>query len=183
MDPRVRCIIVDDEPLAIKLIQKHIELMPVLELRGSFQNPLEAFEFLKKDSVELVFLDIQMPILTGIDFVKTLQTPPSIIFTTAFRQYAVESYELEVIDYLIKPIPFKRFFKAVNKFLNQKGIREAVVEKEEAPLHSKNHIYVNENKKHIKVEFDDILFVESIKDYVRIHISDKRIITKDRMGR
>ncbi len=181
-DFNIKCIIVDDEPLAIQLIEGHIEQIPGLELLASYKNALDAFESLKTAPVDLIFLDIHMPVLTGIDFVKSLQSPPGIIFTTAYRNYAAESYELNVIDYLIKPITFIRFFKAVAKFSNQ---YEKSVQIRETPVANPfptEYIYVNSNKKYIKVEFEQILYVESIKDYVRIHTSEKSITTKDKIS-
>jgi len=179
----LKCLIVDDEPLAIKLMQRHVEQMPGLELITSFQNPLEAYAFLKNETIDLVFLDIQMPVLTGLDFVKSLQNPPAIIFTTAYRNYAVESYELDVVDYLVKPISFNRFFKAVNKFISQKNTKKpSIISPNIIEISSPTHIYVNSNKKHIKVNFSEILYVESIKDYVRIHTSDSSIMTKDKIS-
>ena len=179
----VKCLIVDDEPLALLLIEKHISQIPQLEIVAKCQNALEAFEILKQEKIDLLFLDIQMPVLTGLEFAKSLPNRPSIIFTTAYREYAVESYELDVVDYLLKPISFSRFFKAFNKYLNmqkQGGNTQAipVTTKETSP----NFIYVNSNKKHIKVLFDEILYIESIKDYVRIHTNDQRIITKDKIS-
>lgn len=186
MTETVKCLIVDDEPLAIMLIETHIAKIPQLEIVASCQNPLEAFEILKQGNIDLLFLDIQMPVLTGIEFAKSLKHPPSIIFTTAYRQYAVESYELNVVDYLLKPIPFTRFFKAINKFLDSRETKEVAPVVIQTPVTSKdnapNFIYVNSNKKHIKILFQDILFVESIKDYVRIHTPDQRITTKDKIS-
>ena len=188
---QVRCIIVDDEPLAIQVIKKHVEQMPQLELVATFQNPLQAFELIQKEEIDLVFLDIHMPVLTGLDFVKALKKAPSIIFTTAYRNYAVESYELDVIDYLVKPIPFTRFFKAVNKFLNQLTSKTVDDNPNPTPPHQQisspanqqtNQIYVNANKKQFKVEFENILYVESIKDYVRIHTTGKNVVTKDKIS-
>ncbi len=181
-DFNIKCIIVDDEPLAIQLIEGHIEQVPGLELVASYKNALEAFESLKKEHVDLIFLDIHMPVLTGIDFVKSLHSPPGIIFTTAYRNYAAESYELNVIDYLIKPITFTRFFKAVAKFTNQyqQSVKPIEIAVKNEVLN--DHIYVNSNKKHIKVEFEQILYVESIKDYVRIHTAEKSITTKDKIS-
>jgi len=185
MSELIKCIIVDDEPLAIKLITRHINELPNLVLVDSFQNPLEAFDLLKKEAIDLIFLDIQMPVLTGIDFVKSLPNPPGIIFTTAFRNYAVESYELNVVDYIVKPITFTRFLKAVNKFIAQKSpsaISPPSTPPSSDSSKSNNHLYVNSNKKHIKINFDQILFVESIKDYVRIHKYKKNIITKGKIS-
>lgn len=175
------CIIVDDEPLAIKLIKRHVDEIPSLNLIATCGNAIEAFEVLKKESIDLIFLDIQMPTMTGIDFVKTLQNAPSIIFTTAYRDYAVESYELNVVDYLLKPITFTRFFQAVNKFLEQQETTTTVVTIPEVD-NSNDHLYVNSNKKHIKVEFDQIKYIESIKDYIRIHSDGKNIITRERIS-
>lgn len=186
MSERIKCIIVDDEPLAIKLMTRHVNELPGLILVDSFQNPLEAFDLLKKEAIDLIFLDIQMPVLTGIEFVKSLPNPPGIIFTTAFRNYAVESYELNVVDYLVKPITFTRFLKSVNKFTAQRSapITQTPTADITLPVSNKknNHLYVNSNKKHIKIDFEKILFVESIKDYVRIHTKQKNIITKDKIS-
>lgn len=185
MSELIKCIIVDDEPLAIKLITRHVNELPGLMLVDSFQNPLKAFDLLKKEAIDLIFLDIQMPVLTGIEFVKSLPNPPGIIFTTAFRNYAVESYELNVVDYLVKPITFTRFLKSVNKFIDQQSvstIQPSISSSPISPNKISTHLYVNSNKKHIKVDFDQILFVESIKDYVRIHTPQKNIITKDKIS-
>ena len=176
-----KCVIIDDEPLAIQVLANHVTQVPDLELVNSFQNPLEAFEMLKTTEIDLIFLDIQMPLLTGIDFVKSLQNPPAIIFTTAYRNYAIESYELDVIDYLLKPITFTRFFKAINKYksLHKKTI--SIKAPTVTPMVN-DHIYVNSNKKFIKVLIKEILYVESIKDYIRIHTPEKNIITKDKIS-
>jgi len=174
----IKCIIIDDEPLAIQILERHIAQIPDLELVTTFQNPVPAFDLLKQTAVDLIFLDIQMPLLTGIDFMKALQNPPKVIFTTAYRNYAIESYELDVVDYLLKPISFTRFFKAVNKV---KNLTQHVVPSE-IPVQQEvthDHLYVNSNKKFIKVNFEDILYIESIKDYVRIHTETQKIMTKD----
>lgn len=177
----IQCIIIDDEPLAIAVIKSHVAQVPDLKLVATFQNPVEAFEILKAESIDLIFLDIEMPLLTGIDFAKELQGAPKIIFTTAYRHYAIESYELDVIDYLLKPISFTRFFKAINKCRTStttSSVPEIPVQKE--LVH--DHIYVNANKKYIKVLFDDILYIESVKDYIRIHTTSDRVITKEKLS-
>lgn len=176
----IKCLIIDDEPLAINVIEAHLKQITEVDLLGTFQNPLKAFEFVKEHEVDLIFLDIEMPILTGVDFVKSLDHPPKIIFTTAHRDYAVMSYELNVVDYLLKPISFIRLFKAINKYKELAGSQTIEVPKEEEASH--DHIYVNSNKKFIKISFDEILYVESIKDYVRIHLKDKTVITKGSIG-
>ena len=178
----IKCLIVDDEPLAIQIIAQHLSQISDAELMATFQNPIEAFDFIKENEIDLLFLDIQMPLLTGIDLIKSLSAPPKVIFTTAFRNYAIESYELDVVDYLLKPITFIRFFKAINKYRSLVQLPIAVEEapKETAPIN--DHLYVNANKKYIKVLFEQINYVESIKDYIRIHTDKEAIMTKDRIS-
>jgi len=178
---KIKCLIIDDEPLAASLIEAHVAKVPNLEVVATCINALEGFEILKTQSIDLIFLDIQMPLLTGIEFLKALSNPPKVIFTTAYREYAIESYELEVVDYLLKPISFDRFFKAINKFF--KTIESI------APVHTitdsqntTDFIYVNANKKHHKISFSDIVYAESIKDYIRIHLADKTIVTKEKIS-
>ena len=168
----IRAIIVDDEPLALDVLETYIAQLPELELVARCENALEAREVLKEHDVDLMFLDINMPQLTGIDFVKTLSVKPNFIFTTAHPDYAVEGFELNAIDYLMKPIPLERFMKAVNKVINmQLGETSAPEKKKE------NFIFVKADKKLIKVNFDDILYIEGLKDYVIIRQKEGRIIT------
>ncbi|SED20857.1 DNA-binding response regulator, LytR/AlgR family [Tenacibaculum sp. MAR_2009_124] len=177
---KVRCLIVDDEPLAVQLIQKHIERIESLEVSTTCNNALKAFEILNTQEIDLMFLDIKMPNITGLDFLKTIKNPPKTIFTTAYRDYAIESYDLDVVDYLLKPITFERFFKSVDRFLRNKkqNVSELEVLSEEREFK-----FLKSGNKHHKVFFDDILFVESIKDYVRIHlVNDKRIVVKYKIG-
>jgi len=178
-----KCIIIDDEPLAIKVLETHLQEIPDIELVDSFQNPIKALGALKSTPVDLIFLDIQMPLLTGIDFIKSTKNLPKVIFTTAFRNYAIESYELDVVDYLLKPISFTRFFKAVNKF---KSLSDIPIPGETFTQHTdqvlNDHLYVNANKKYIKVAFADIAYVESMKDYIKIHTNDNIVITKDKLS-
>jgi len=177
----INCIIIDDEPLAAALIEAHVANIPNLTIIAICSNALEGFEVLKTQTVDLIFLDIQMPLLTGIEFLKSLSNPPKVIFTTAYREYAIESYELEVVDYLLKPISFDRFFKAINKFFKTIEPLVPVKPKVEAQ-ETTGFIYVNSNKKHHKISFSEILYVESIKDYIRIHLHDKTIVTKDKIS-
>jgi len=182
MSKKITCIVVDDEPLAIELIESHIQQFSQLELVATCWNAIEAFEIVKQTDVDIIFLDIQMPGLSGIQFVKSLQNPPAIIFTTAYREYAVESYELDVIDYLLKPITMDRFFKSITKYFDKIG--SSVIHKEIATVASVEdaYIYVNTNRKYVKIIFKDVLYVESIKDYVRIHLMDGSISTKDKIS-
>lgn len=174
----IRCLIIDDEPLAIEVIEAHLSQLPELELVATCNNPIEAIEMLKNDTIDLIFLDIEMPLLSGIDFIKTIPNVPKVIFTTAYRNYAIESYELDVIDYLLKPISFSRFFKAVNKFKALVELPVSAISTSEEIV-ANDHIYVNVNKKFIKIKFADILYIESIKDYIRIHLPNNNVVTKD----
>ena len=177
----IKCIVIDDEPLAIKVLEQHILKVPDLELVATFQSPIEAIEVLKDSDISLLFLDIQMPVLTGIDFVKTTNLNAKVVFTTAYRDYAIESFELDVIDYLLKPISFTRFFKAINKYKQTTFVSKEALSSIN-PIETDNHIYVNSNKKYIKIDFDQILYIESIKDYIRIHTTGNAIITKDKIS-
>jgi len=182
MSARIKCIIVDDEPLAINIIKEYIAQIPQLALVTTCADAIQAYQALNEDSIDLLFLDIEMPQLNGIDFIKSLANPPAVILTTAYRDYALESYEIAVVDYLLKPISFSRFFKAVTKYLSTSN---KITTSQATPTFSNQSgsIYVYANKKNIKVYFNDILYLESIKDYVRIHTTGKNIITKDTMSK
>jgi len=170
----IRCLVVDDEPLAREIISRYIGQVPTLQLLGECANAIQAFTFLQKHTVDLLFLDIRMPQLNGNDFLKTLKTAPKVIFTTAFPEYALEGYDLDVIDYLLKPIPFDRFLKAVNKAYNINTSRPETVEEKK----NESFVYFRSDRKMIKVMLQDILYIESMKDYVKIFTHDNLIITK-----
>lgn len=173
----IKCLIVDDEPLARKIIRRYIEQVPTLELAGECANAIQAFTFLQQHNVDLMFLDIRMPQLNGNDFLKTLKNPPKVIFTTAYSEYALEGYELDVVDYLMKPIPFDRFLKAVNKAYQQTAIKpEPVNTAEEKKVDS--FVYFRADRKMVKVTLRDILYIESMKDYVKVFTINGMIITK-----
>ena len=164
---KYKCIIVDDEPLARELITSHLAHFESFELIDSFENALKAYTFLENNDVDLIFLDIEMPLLKGNDFLKKLKNPPKVVFTTAYREYALEGYELNVVDYLLKPITFDRFFVSIEKFKQlqtPKKQEEKVIEK---------HIFVSSGIKNIKIIFDEILYIESLKDYITIHLENK----------
>lgn len=175
-------IIVDDEPLAQDVLETYIEKIPELNLVARCSNALEANEVLKSQDVDLMFLDIQMPQLTGIDFLKTLTRPPLVIFTTAYPNYALEGFELNALDYLLKPISLERFMKAVNKAIEQHDLQS----RENNPAESSNSddpdfIFVKADKKLVKVKYDDILYIEGLKDYVIIRMDSDRVITLQTM--
>jgi two-component system LytT family response regulator len=163
-----KCIIVDDEPLARELIASHLANFENFELIDSFENALKAYTFLENNVVDLIFLDIEMPLLKGNDFLKKLKNPPKVIFTTAYREYALEGYELNVIDYLLKPITFDRFFVSIEKF---KQLQTSKKENNSIP---ENYIFVTSGTKNIKIILDEILFIESLKDYITIHLENEK---------
>lgn len=172
------CIIVDDEPLAIEILESYVDRMEGLKRVGSFRNAIAAFTFLQQNQVDLMFLDIQMPKLSGIDFLKTLKKHPKVIITTAYRDYAIESFELEVSDYLLKPIPFERFLKAVAKVLPLHQEPAKAI----APAPSESFLFFKVDKKMIKTRMKDVLFIESIKDYVKVKTEDREIITQQKIS-
>lgn len=173
----LKCIIIDDEPLAQNVIENYLSNFSFVELLGKFNNPIAAFEVIKKEKVDLIFLDIAMPYISGIDFIKTLQHPPKIIITTAYKEYALEGYDLNVVDYLLKPISIERFIKAMNKVLPAEVSSFSIDQKEDnADLPA--FIYVKTNGKNVKVLLDDILFVESMKDYIKIFTDVAVIVTQ-----
>ncbi|HSF45225.1 MAG TPA: LytTR family DNA-binding domain-containing protein [Chitinophagaceae bacterium] len=160
-----KCLLVDDEPLAIEVLQSHIESVEQLEVVGTCNSAFKAMEFLKDHHVDLIFLDIHMPKLTGTAFMKTIQSPPKVIFTTAFKEYAADAFELNAIDYLLKPISLERFLRAVNKLPNI-NLGEST-NKETLPENS-GFTYFRSDRKMIKLFYDEIVYIESVKDYIKI---------------
>lgn len=179
---KLKCIVVDDEPLAREVIISHIQKIEGLELVAECDNALKAFDILKKETVDLIFLDIQMPKLTGIEFIKVLNPNAQIIFTTAYREYALESYELNVADYLLKPVSFQRFLKAVNKVLNGQHDEAQPEELKDGLRSDAPHIFLKADRKMVKVYLKDILYIESLKDYVRIKLQGKEVISLQKIS-
>jgi DNA-binding LytR/AlgR family response regulator len=165
---KLNCIAIDDEPFALEIMADDIQKVPLLNLVGTFSNPLDAWQLIKQGKVDLIFLDIQMPTLTGMQFLKTLPTPPMVIFTTAFQQYALEGFDLDVVDYLLKPIPFERFLRAVNKA--QERFQMKPKENIELIAEEATFFFIHVEYKQIKLYFDDILYIEGLKDYVKIFL-------------
>ncbi|MEO1050374.1 MAG: LytTR family DNA-binding domain-containing protein [Bacteroidota bacterium] len=180
---KLKCLIVDDEPLAIEVIESYVERLEGMEIMATCSNALEAFEVLQEKQVDLLFLDIQMPKLTGIDFLKTMKSPPKVIFTTAYRDYALEGYELDIIDYLLKPISFERFLKAINKvYQTQPKQYSAKAQDAQTTDTEGDYIYLKADKKMVKVPLHDILYIESLKDYVRVKTPVKEVITHQKIS-
>jgi DNA-binding LytR/AlgR family response regulator len=175
----IRCIIVDDEPLAIEILESYVARVDQLQLVSTFRNAVTAFTFLQQHSVDLIFLDIQMTKLSGIDFLKTIKYPPKVIFTTAFRDYALQGFELEIVDYLLKPIPFDRFLKAVAKVLHQPSAAVTSSKQDAVP---DNYVYFKVDKKMIKTKMADVLYIESVKDYVKVKTPEREIVTQQKIS-
>ena len=172
----LRCLAIDDEKLALRLLEDNISKVPFLQLVKSCKNAFEAMKVLQEEPIDLLFLDIQMPGLLGTKFLQSLVEKPMVIFITAYDQYAVESYDLNVVDYLLKPVPLERFVKAVNKALEQHTLRQQVLVT--TPL--SDSMYVNVEYSLVKIKFADITYIEALKDYIKIFISNstKPILTK-----
>lgn len=171
----MRCLLVDDEPPALEILRTYIATTPMLEIAGECHHAVGAFEFLQRHDVDIIFLDINMPQLMGTDFLKALPNPPKVIFTTAYRDFAVDGFELGAVDYLLKPYSLDRFLRAIHRALSQE---QKPVKKESLHTETDRFIYVRADRKMMKIMVDDILYVESLKDYVRIVMKERQVITK-----
>ena len=175
-----KCIIIDDERPARELIELHLSGLKDFTLLASFENAVEAFNFIQTNVVDLIFLDIQMPKISGLALIKSLKTTPKIILTTAYREYAVEAFELDVLDYLVKPITQDRFMKAVSKFIYYKS---SLIEKSQVIDNFNDaYIFLKTGKKQTKIYLNDILYIEGLKDYVRVHADTKVFVASERLS-
>lgn len=173
----VRCLIIDDEPMARDVIRRYIEKVPTLLLIAEYGNAIDAMLFLQNDTVDLMFLDIQMPHLNGTDFLKSLRHPPKVIFTTAYKEYAHEGFELDAVDYLLKPVRFDRFLRSINKAFPHHTNPNL------PPVNTKNKngsgfIYLKSDRKMVKVNLDDIAYIESARDYIKVFTNGQYIMTR-----
>lgn len=175
---KTKCIIVDDEPLARELIRGHVQKMENIEIVRECENAMKAMEVLQNQKTDLMFLDIKMPQITGLEFLKALKNPPKVIITTAYSQYALEGFELDVVDYLMKPVTFERFLKAVNKYFASHR-QHAISLENENGFDEHAFIYVKENKKIIKIYLREIHFIEGLNEYIRIHTDNRRVVVKN----
>jgi len=176
-----RCLIIDDEPIAIRVIKNHLSAFTDFEIVAECENALDAMAVLTKENIDLIFCDVQMPQITGVDFVRSLTRPPKVIFTTAYRDYAVDAFELHVVDYLLKPISFERFTKAINHFLESETNQNK--HDQDAPeTINRDFIFLKADKKHYKINLSDILYFESLGDYVIAITTDKKIVSKERIS-
>lgn len=173
---KMNCLIVDDEPLAIKVLETHIENIPSLNIIESCHNAFTAIEALAKNNIDLMFLDIHMPKLMGHEFLRTLRSPPKVIFTTAYKEYALDAFELDAADYLLKPITLERLMKAVNKI---SIVQTVEIKEEQQLLDNQGFVYFRADRKMVKVGYDDIAYIESMKDYIKIiRVADKPLLVK-----
>jgi len=172
---QLTCLIIDDEPLAQDIIENYLTNFSFVKLVAKCDNALIALDWIKKQKIDLVFLDVSMPFISGIEFIRTLKNPPAVILTTAHKEFALEGYELNVVDYLLKPISFERFLMAINKLtLDVPETPKPVI----TNARNDSFIYVKSEKKNVKILLKEILFIESLKDYIKIHTTNKTIITQ-----
>ncbi len=176
------CLIIDDEPIAIRVIRNHLANFKNLKLSGECSNAIEAMELLSQTRVDLIFMDIQMPQITGIEFLRTLSIPPKVIFITAYRDYAIDAFDLDVIDYLLKPVSLIRFSKAVNRFYKAMNATDNLQSSSATCSNNTDHIFVKTEKKLQKIVLHDILYIESLGDYLIIHTNTGKITIKERIS-
>ena len=175
----IKCIIVEDEELAQDVIRRHIQQTDQLDLVGVYRNAPEALEGLRTQEVDLMFLDIRLPGMSGLNFLSSLSAPPLVILTTAYSEYALESYEFNVIDYLLKPVSYERFSKAINKIVNGRLFSQSAKERDKP---TGDHIFIRSNSKFFKVDFSEIIYIESMKDYQKIHTAEYTLVTHQTMN-
>ena len=175
----IKCLIVDDEPIAAQVIERYLDKLEAFKVAEVSNNALQAFEYMQSNPVDLIFLDIQMPKITGLEFLKTLQKPPKVIIVTAYREFAYEGFELDVVDYLLKPVSFDRFLKAINKFNSLDSENSKLISKREEQFGIDDEsIWIRADRKNVKIRIDDIKYIEGLKDYVKIYKTDGLVISK-----
>lgn len=180
---KIRTLIVDDEPHAIEVIESHLQKFQHFEVVGKCNDAIQAFQLLQQKAVDLMFLDIKMPGITGTDFLKNLKNPPKVIFTTAYSEYAIDAFELNAVDYLLKPISFERFFRAIDKIYQLNEQKSSIGLVHENPVSDKeSFLYLKVERKTIKVNVKDILWIESLRDYVKVVVKDNVYITKQKIS-
>jgi DNA-binding LytR/AlgR family response regulator len=170
------CLIIEDEPLAAEVLSDYVKQVPFLDCKAICPDAIYAMEFLQREKVDLLFLDIHLPGLKGLEYLESMQHPPNVIITSAHTEYALQGFELNVLDYLLKPIRFNRFLKAVNKLNQQKKV--AATQHSVIPSSERTSLFVNVGKKRVKVYLDEILYIESLRDYVKVITGQKSILTK-----
>lgn len=177
MPKTIHCLIVDDEPTAREILENHLHKIDAVKIAGSCKNAIEAFNIISSENVDLIFLDINMPEISGLSFAKSINPNIKVIFTTAYREYAVEGFDLQAVDYLLKPISFDRLLQAIHKYFNENA--PVSDPPDEIIPENNDHFFVRSDRKMIKINFDEITYIESLSDYIKIHLSDKNIITRE----
>ena len=178
MTSTIRCIIVDDEPVAREILESHLSKIDAIDIVCSCKSAIEAFNAINSNKIDLIFLDINMPEISGLSFAKSINKNIKIIFTTAYREYAVDGFDLQAVDYLLKPISFDRLLQAINKYRNENQVVVTEI-KETIENEQNDYIFVRSDRKMIKIDFCEIKFIESLSDYIKIHLNDKTIITRE----
>jgi len=171
---KIKCVLVDDEPLAIKVLQNYFANFSDFEIIGTFNNTLEALDFINNNAVDTLFLDINMPMMTGFELISLIENKTKVVITTAFREFAAESYDLDVLDYLVKPIPLPRFIKCISKITGE--FQNRIISKQENHR-VEPHIFIKVDKKMVKINIDEILFIEGMKEYIKVVTPEKTYIT------
>ena len=171
---KIKCVLIDDEPLATKILQNYFTNFPDFEIIGTFHNSIEALDFINNNAIDIVFLDIHMPLMTGFELIRLIENKTKIVITTAFREFAAESYELDVLDYLVKPIPLPRFIKCIHKIEADFNLKNNL---KVDTLKIDPHIFIKVDKKMVKIIIDEILFIEGMKEYIKVVTADKTYIT------
>ncbi|MNX32744.1 Transcriptional regulatory protein YpdB [compost metagenome] len=171
---KIKCVLIDDEPLAIKVLQNYFNNFTDFEVIATFNNSLEALDFINSTTVDAVFLDINMPMMTGFELISLIENKTKVIITTAFREFAAESYDLDVLDYLVKPIPLPRFIKCINKITTEYNLKNNI---KVETTKGDSHIFIKVDKKMMKINIEEILFVEGMKEYIKVVTPDKTYIT------
>lgn len=174
----INCIIVDDEPIAREILEKHLQKIETINVASTCKNAIEAFNEINASKIDLIFLDINMPEISGLSFAKSINKNIKVIFTTAYREYAIDGFNLQAVDYLLKPISFERLLQAVNKYLGESNVVEVGKAPEVTPVKN-DFIFVRADRKMIKINFSEINFIESFSDYIKIHLDDKIIVTRE----
>lgn len=178
MTKPIQCLIVDDEKIARDILETHLSKIRNITLAGSCKDALDAFQFINTQPIDLIFLDINMPEISGLSFAKTIKRNCKIIFTTAYREYAIDGFDLQAVDYLLKPISFERLLQAVNKYLEE-NTDPIVPIQNKIETEASDYFFVRSDRKMVKISFDEILYIESLSDYVKIHLTDKTVVTRE----
>jgi len=178
MTKTIRCLIVDDEPVAREILENHLSKISSIEIAGQCKNAVQAFNNINQQAIDLIFLDINMPEISGLSFAKSINKDIKVIFTTAYREYAIDGFDLQAVDYLLKPISFERLLQAVNKYLNENVVVFSNTDNE-IQKEKETSFFVRAERKMVKISFDEIRYIESLADYVKIHLIHKTVVTRE----